>query len=106
LLSLDRFWVSLKPRIENATKETIEKQNLPGVGFQEESVRFYPEGSMAAQLLGFVGKDNDGSPKGYFGLEGFYDRQLRGKDGVATVINDATGKPILAKMNRGSGKVD
>jgi stage V sporulation protein D (sporulation-specific penicillin-binding protein) len=106
LLSHNKFWVSLKPRVENSTKESIEKLNIPGVGFQEASVRFYPEGSMAAQLLGFVGKDNDGSPKGYFGLEGFYDRQLRGKDGVATVINDANGKPILAKMNRGSGKVD
>jgi stage V sporulation protein D (sporulation-specific penicillin-binding protein) len=106
LLSLDRYWISLKPRVENVTKISIEKLKLPGVGFQEESVRFYPEGSMAAQLLGFVGKDSDGGAKGYFGLEGFYDRQLRGKDGVATVINDANGKPILAKMNRGSGKVD
>lgn len=106
LLSVDKFWVSLKPRVENNTKEAIEKLKLPGVGFEEQAVRFYPEGSMAAQLLGFVGKDEDGSPKGYFGLEGFYDRQLRGKDGLATVINDATGKPILAKMNRGSGKID
>lgn len=106
LLSLDRFWIALKPQVDNKTKETVEKLKLPGVGFEEHAVRFYPEGSMAAKLLGFVGKDDEGRAKGYFGLEGYYDRQLRGKDGLATVINDATGKPILAKMNRGSGKVD
>lgn len=106
LLSMDRFWISLKPRIDNKVKERVAQYKFPGVGFEEHAVRYYPEGSMAAQLLGFVGKDNNGVPKGYFGLEGYYDRQLRGKDGVATIINDAQGNPILSKMNRGSGKVD
>lgn len=106
LLSADKFWISLKPRVDNKTKEAIERLKLPGVGFEEHAIRYYPEASMAAKLLGFVGKDDEGRAKGYFGLEGYYDRQLRGKDGLATVINDATGKPILAKMNRGSGKVD
>ena len=106
LLSADKFWISLKPRVDNKTKEAIERLKLPGVGFEEHAMRYYPEASMAAKLLGFVGKDDEGRAKGYFGLEGYYDRQLRGKDGLATVINDATGKPILAKMNRGSGKVD
>lgn len=106
LLSKDKFWIALKPRVDNKAKEAIEKRKFPGVGFEEHALRYYPEGSMAAQLLGFVAKDDNGKPKGYFGLEGFYDRQLRGKDGVATVINDASGQPILAKMTRGSGKID
>src|SRR6266571_2166824 len=89
LLSLDRYWVSLKSPIDKNVRDTIASLHLPGVGFQEQSARFYPEGSIAAQLLGFVGKDDSGIDKGYFGLEGFYDRQLRGKEGVATEIHDA-----------------
>jgi cell division protein FtsI/penicillin-binding protein 2 len=106
LLSLNRFWVPLKPIVTNDTKEKIEAKNLPGVGFEERKVRFYPEASTAANLLGFVGKDDNGHDKGYFGLEGYYDQQLRGKDGLAVVVHDANGKPILANMNDTNAKVD
>lgn len=105
-LSLDRFWVSLKSPVEHSLKEKIEAKDLHGVGFQEMSRRFYPEASTAANLLGFVGKDDQGNDKGYFGLEGYYDRQLRGKDGIAAVVKDARGQPILANMNENTSKVD
>ena len=74
--------------------------NLPGIGFDSQYQRFYPEASMAAQLLGFVGKDSSGNDKGYFGLEGYYDRLLSGKEGQAIEVHDALGRPILAEMNR------
>ena len=106
LLSLNRFWVPLKPAVDSDTKAKIEAKNLPGVGFQEQKVRFYPEASMAANLLGFVGKDQNGNNKGYFGLEGYYDQQLRGKDGLAIEVHDANGKPILANMDDTNAKVD
>ncbi|HSW48246.1 MAG TPA: penicillin-binding protein 2, partial [Candidatus Saccharimonadales bacterium] len=102
----DRFWVPIQSTVENSVKEKVEALKLPGVGFQGESVRFYPEASLGAKLLGFVGKDDNGQDKGYFGLEGFYDRQLRGKAGQATIIHDATGRPILSKLNESTGKTD
>jgi cell division protein FtsI/penicillin-binding protein 2 len=105
-LSLDRFWVPLKSPVEHNVKQKIEQKELPGVGFQEINRRFYPEASTAANLLGFVGKDEKGDDKGYFGLEGYYDRQLKGKDGLAVVVKDARGQPILAKMSENNGKVD
>jgi cell division protein FtsI/penicillin-binding protein 2 len=105
-LSLDRFWVPLKSGLDLATKDKIDKLNLKGVGFDKEYERFYPEASMAAQLLGFVGKDSEGKDKGYFGVEGYYDRLLKGKEGVAIQVHDAFGRPILAKMNKSSGAVD
>lgn len=105
-LSLDRFWVPIKSNVSPEDKQKIEKQNLSGIGFDLGYERFYPEASMAANLLGFVGKDDQGNNKGYFGLEGFYDRLLRGKEGVALEVHDAFGRPILAKMNRSSGQVD
>jgi stage V sporulation protein D (sporulation-specific penicillin-binding protein) len=98
-LNLDRFWVPIKSGVDVTTKEKIEAMNLPGIGFDSQYQRFYPEASMAAQLLGFVGKDTSGDDKGYFGLEGYYDRLLRGKEGQAIEVHDALGRPILANMN-------
>ena len=88
-LSLDKFWVPLKSEIDMQEKEKISKLNLPGVGFEKQFTRFYPEASMAAHLLGFVGKNEAGEDKGYFGIEGYYDRLLRGKEEIAIQIHDA-----------------
>lgn len=107
LLSKDeKYWIPLKSQVERKVKEKIQPLKLPGIGFEEQAIRFYPEASTGAKILGFVGKDDVGESKGYFGLEGFYDRQLRGKSGYAMQIHDAVGQPILAKMTDNLGKVD
>lgn len=92
-----RLWVSIESGIEVSKKEEIEKINLPGVGFEERYARFYPEASIAAQLTGFVGKSSDGQNKGYFGLEGFYDRLLKGKEKYSVQLHDALGRPIISE---------
>lgn len=88
-------WVSLARKIDRTQKTEIENNDFPGIGFEEEMKREYPEGSMAAQLLGFVGKDSIGKDKGYFGLEGFYNRELTGRPGILKMEKDASGRPIL-----------
>lgn len=105
-LALDKFWVPIKSNVSSSVKDQIDAMKLPGVGFEEAPTRFYPEASMAAQLVGFVGKDEQGQSKGYFGLEGYYDRQLHGRVGEATVIHDAFGRPVLAKLTENSGQQD
>lgn len=105
-LAFDRLWVPIKSGVDTKIKETIEKLNLDGIGFKQQSSRFYPEASLAAHLVGFVGKDDNGENKGYFGLEGYYDRQLRGKPGLAIVIHDAFGRPILSHATDTSGSID
>ena len=106
LLSLDRFWVPIKSGIDVRTKDAISKLGLDGIGFEQQFNRFYPEASMAAHLLGLVGKDTIGDDKGYFGLEGYYDRLLRGKEDYVVEIQDALGRPILSKMTKRSKRVD
>jgi len=98
-LDQDLFWVPLGRGLDSKIKEEIDKEEFAGVGFEQEFERYYPEASMAATLLGFVGKDDDGSSKGYFGIEGYYDRLLRGKSSSAVQINDALGRPILARVD-------
>ncbi|OGH21799.1 MAG: hypothetical protein A3F31_04655 [Candidatus Levybacteria bacterium RIFCSPHIGHO2_12_FULL_38_12] len=98
-LSLNRFWVPITNGITLEKKEEVQKLKIPGVGFEKQFTRFYPEASLAAHLVGFVGENDSGDDKGYFGLEGYYDRQLRGKERQAIQIRDAFGRPILAKAD-------
>lgn len=98
-LNQDLFWVPIAHGINPNLRSEIEKKNILGLGFEKQFERFYPEASMAANLLGFVGKDENGSSKGYSGVEGYYDRLLRGKQGSAIQIHDAIGRPILARVD-------
>ena len=105
-LAIDKFWVPIGDNINEEAKKKLEQANLPGFYFEQKYARFYPESSMAAQLTGFVGKDEHGNDKGYFGLEGFYERLLKGQEGKALETRDAFGKPILAKMSESVGQTD
>jgi cell division protein FtsI (penicillin-binding protein 3) len=59
--------------------------NLDGIGFIKEDRRFYPNQTLAAHVLGYVGVDN----KGLSGLESTYDAQIRGRAGTVLVQTDA-----------------
>ena len=95
LVPRDKVWVALKHKVTDEEKKKIENLQIPGIGFEEETVRFYPEASMAAQLLGFVGSSLTGEPTGYFGLEGYYNMELKGRQGTATQEEDVFDRPIL-----------
>ncbi len=88
-------WIPIKHKVATDVKRNIEALGIAGVGFDTEPVRFYPEASSAAQILGFVGKDKSGDDKGYFGLEGYYDLTLSGKPGYINRESNAAGIPIL-----------
>lgn len=94
-LELKSNWVSIKHFLTPEEKNKIEAEKIAGLGFEDEFVRFYPESSMSAQVLGFVGQDMAGQEQGYFGLEGYYDRWLKGREGKIRTENDALGNPIL-----------
>ncbi|MBI5619715.1 penicillin-binding protein 2 [Candidatus Gottesmanbacteria bacterium] len=91
----NRVWVPIAHKVEAPKVSALKALDLTGLGFEKEPKRYYPEASMAAQILGFVGSDVNGHDKGYFGLEGYYDRELRGKDGMQVAEKDVRGAPIL-----------
>ncbi|MFZ5535428.1 MAG: peptidoglycan D,D-transpeptidase FtsI family protein [Patescibacteria group bacterium] len=95
LSDTSRVWVPFAHKVELPVVTELKALQLSGLGFEKEPKRFYPEASTAAHLTGFVGSDVNGSDKGYFGLEGYYDRQLRGIDGSRRLEKDAHGAPIL-----------
>lgn len=88
-------WIPLVHKIDKPVKEQIEKLNIGAVVFTQSEKRYYPEASMAGQLLGFVGQNYYGQDQGYFGLEGYYDRELKGKPGLYKQEKDAFGRPIV-----------
>ncbi len=107
LLRQDRFvYRELVHRLDVEQKQKIEELDIPGLGFSRESIRYYPEASMAAYLLGFVGKDEEGADTGYFGLEGYYNNLLKGKSGFYKREKDAFFQPILTGLNLVAEKKD
>lgn len=68
--------------------EKIRAHNLAGIYFTADSKRNYPYGSNLSQILGFTNIDNVGQN----GLEGYYDKYLRGVDGYALTATDIKGK--------------
>jgi cell division protein FtsI (penicillin-binding protein 3) len=76
-------WVARKADAEMV--ERIRALNLQGVHFQKEPKRFYPKRELAAQILGYVGTDD----QGLSGLERQFNQQLQGKPGKLMISVDA-----------------
>ena len=95
VLSQDLHWVPLAHKISPEAKERIENLKIEGIGFEEEPKRYYPEETLAAHLLGFIGSNEQGQDQGYYGLEGFYNGDLRGRPGRVVEEKGASGEPIL-----------
>lgn len=85
-----RRYVVLAQQVSKTQADLIMKEKLRGVGKQEEQKRVYPEGSLAAQVLGYVNRDG----KGQYGIEGALDDRLSGTDGQRTAVVDARGIPL------------
>lgn len=74
-----------------AVLEFITKNSLDDLIFTEaQNSRYYPEGTLAAHLIGFSGSDN----QGLYGLEYYYEDYLRGTDGYYLYAKDANGNPL------------
>lgn len=85
-----KVFVWLKRKLSLAQKKRIEALGLKGVGFVEESKRFYPQGELASSLLGFAGVDN----QGLAGVELSYNSELQGEAGHFWIKEDALGYEI------------
>lgn len=83
-------------KLDLASARRIEKLGLPGIGILPDSRRIYPQGSLAAQVVGAVGTDNEGLT----GLEVSEEEILRGIDGERNVVHDALGEPIRLQTVR------
>jgi cell division protein FtsI (penicillin-binding protein 3) len=83
-------WIYLARRLPVQQGEAVARLKLPGIGVLGDTVRSYPSGSVAAQVLGFVGDDG----KGLAGVEQQYDALLRGHAGQVLLERDPHGRVI------------
>lgn len=78
----------IKTKVDKAIADEIRNMNLPGVKVDEDSKRYYPYNDLASQVIGFVGKDN----QGIVGLEVQYDSYLKGTPGKILMETNGRGE--------------
>jgi cell division protein FtsI (penicillin-binding protein 3) len=75
-------------QLDPGAVDRILRLDLPGLYATPESVRYYPQMSLAAQLVGFVGLGEGATLTGRAGLESLFDDEIRGEDGRLVVLRD------------------
>jgi cell division protein FtsI/penicillin-binding protein 2 len=89
-ISAETGYVALAHKVDLPTAARIERLGLPGIGEDPDSRRTYPQGALAAQVIGAVGAENEGLS----GLESGEESVLHGIDGERRIVTDAKGEPI------------
>src|SRR5829696_2380713 len=81
------IWIARRLDADQASK--IVAMNLPGIQTRLEPKRYYPNGPLAAHVLGYVGLDG----QGLGGVEQHYNAKISGEPGRLFLEKDANGKP-------------
>lgn len=80
----------LEHKIEPEEKDRINDLHIEGLFFAPEYYRFYPGGTLAAHIVGFVGSDGE-NYIGRYGIEAYMNDELQGRDGHVLQKRDARG---------------
>ena len=91
----DSGFAYIKRKVSLEKAEEIMGYDLPGIYFQDEAKRYYPQNDIAASIIGFTGMDNNGLS----GIELQYEKILRGIDGRAVAEKDVFGNIIPGENN-------
>ena len=94
-MKLSTRYSILAKKLPRDQKDKLDALKLKGVGTREETIRTYPQGDLAAQILGFV--DDEGTGK--YGLEQALNNELQGTPGELKAITDAQGVPLVANTD-------
>ncbi len=95
-LTKEALDVELKAKVEPEVADQVRALNLKGIYFKEDTKRYYPFGSFASHVLGYVGKDN----QGLGGIEMVYDDELSGVPGRVVTLKNAHGTDMPFQEER------
>ena len=87
-------YVVLRQSVPAATAARISALNLPGIALTPSYTRVYPNGDLAANIVGFTTSNAQGDPVGQAGIEQADNSLLAGRDGSQEVQNGSNGEPI------------
>jgi cell division protein FtsI/penicillin-binding protein 2 len=90
LLDKKQSFVYVQRKADPERAAALQRRGLAGLDFYPEERRFYPQHTVAAQVLGYAGVDNNGLA----GLELGLDKQLSGHPGKETIVRDPFGRTI------------
>ena len=88
--------VRIQTKVDSEKAAKIREADLEGVKVDEDVRRVYPYSELAAHVIGFVGKDN----QGIIGLEAKYDSLLKGEQGTILTLTDSRGNEISSEQER------
>lgn len=94
----DQPWVLLAPRVSASQGQQVEALDLRAITIDKIPRRSYPQGTLAAQVLGFVG----GDLRGYYGIEGEFHDQLAGRPRTEIISDIPFDLPAQQEADRGS----
>lgn len=97
-----KLYIPIKKKLDKGQSDRIKEAALPGVGLASEHWRYYPEQNLAGPVLGFVNDDGIGN----YGLEEFFDEELRGEPGLLNQETDTAGVKIAFGENVSKPAVD
>lgn len=95
-LKRHKSFIWLKRRTSFEVAEKIRALKTPALGVLEESKRFYPQGDLLSQIIGYTNVDGQGIE----GLELFLDKELKGEAGKRVSKRDALGREVKAFETR------
>jgi len=101
-LRKDTGFVYIARKVDMDRATALEKLDIEGIDFLEDSRRTYPSGELACQVLGFVGIDDEGLS----GVEKYYDGLLAGEPGTVLAERDPFGRPIPGGVMKSEDPVD
>jgi cell division protein FtsI (penicillin-binding protein 3) len=90
LVDRSRGFVYVARKADPRKAKILQALGYAGLGFYPEELRFYPQGPVAAQVLGYAGLDN----KGLEGLERSLEGALAGQPGSQTIVKDPFGRAL------------
>jgi len=102
MLAADSNYEVIESGLSIEVGAAVEDLNLKGVFLQDISRRVYPEGNLAAHVLGFVNSEGVGQ----YGLEQYFDEELSGADGLLSGSFDTRGVPIATSDNISKTPID
>jgi cell division protein FtsI (penicillin-binding protein 3) len=95
IMERDNRYGILAKKVTKDQKEALLKLKLPGVAAQGLDYRTYPQGVLAAQVLGFV----DDAGNGKYGIEQALNKDLTGEKGLLKAVTDVQGVPLAASQD-------
>ena len=113
ILSIDQDWIlekiqkvnlfeQIKDKLSQNEQDAIKKESLTGVYLEKQIFRYYPQEHILANVIGFVSADQQGQ----YGIEGYYDEILKGKEILSEQEKGPSGFFDLSDTQQNSSGID